>query len=687
MRVDRETLTENYASRTDEELLELRATGTLTELAIEVLESEIRARKIEVANLDQPETIPPAGTPPQADQSLTEEHFTRLVKRLEGVAERNPSMYKMQVILLACLGYLYIFFVVAVLVGTMAFLGFILAGAASFAIVLAKLGLKLGIPLLALLAIVARSLWVRLEAPGGIRLRRKDCPELFQLLAKIRKRLKGPRTHAVLLNADFNASIVQIPRLGLLGWQKNYLLFGLPLMQALSPEQFTAVLGHEYGHLSGAHGKLGAWVYRIRVTWYQLMEALDQEEHWGRFVFQRFFHWYAPFFSAYSFVLARSNEYQADRCATELTGVSIAAQALVNTELRGAYLANEFWPAFYRQADRLPQPPATVYKKMWQALRDPPPDEQNAWLEQALRVETGLDDTHPSLSDRLAALNAKPDIPPTTATSAAERFLGSTFEPLQQTLDDVWRKEMKAWWTERYQYVQSARAESEEFKVKSDADQLTAEEAWEYGLLLRDLDGEDVALPLFRKVFALDPTNSGARFLAGQAMLHNGDEGGVSLVEEAMERDFDFILPGSQVVYEYLCEHGREQEATRYYEWAEQHRELIEKAREERSHLPFDSEYRRPKLTEDERTKLVAQFKEFPTVVRVYVVRRVVQYLSEYPFYVVGMVIDPAVGGICNAKEIANRIRFPHDVTFLSLTGPNRPMREIMEAVTDSSLF
>ena len=70
-----------------------------------------------------------------------------------------------------------------------------------------------------------------------------------------------------IIDDEFNACIVQIPRFGLFGGARNYLVIGLPLMQTLTVEQFAAVLAHEYGHLSGAHGHFSAWIYRLRVTW------------------------------------------------------------------------------------------------------------------------------------------------------------------------------------------------------------------------------------------------------------------------------------------------------------------------------------------------------------------------------------------------------------------------------------
>jgi len=76
-----------------------------------------------------------------------------------------------------------------------------------------------------------------------------------------------------LITDDFNAAVVQIPRLGLLGWYRNTLLIGLPLMKALTRQQLAAVLAHEFGHLAGGHGRLGNWVYRLRFGWARLAQG------------------------------------------------------------------------------------------------------------------------------------------------------------------------------------------------------------------------------------------------------------------------------------------------------------------------------------------------------------------------------------------------------------------------------
>ncbi|MEG4802819.1 M48 family metallopeptidase [Microcoleus sp. ARI1-B5] len=134
------------------------------------------------------------------------------------------------------------------------------------------------------------------------------------MVDELTTKLQAPRFHNILLNREFNAAVVQVPRLGIFGWQKNYLLLGLPLMQSLSLEQFKAVRAHEVGHLSRNHSRFAGWIYRIRKTWLQIYERLHQsEQHGASILFNSFLEWYWPSFNAYSFILARMDEYEADR--------------------------------------------------------------------------------------------------------------------------------------------------------------------------------------------------------------------------------------------------------------------------------------------------------------------------------------------------------------------------------------
>ena len=65
MEIDRETLADSYKSKSDDDLLELHSTGTLTDLAYNVLNSELSNRGLII-----PERPAPTSNTPQRPQTL-----------------------------------------------------------------------------------------------------------------------------------------------------------------------------------------------------------------------------------------------------------------------------------------------------------------------------------------------------------------------------------------------------------------------------------------------------------------------------------------------------------------------------------------------------------------------------------------------------------------------------------------
>ncbi|HYP01633.1 MAG TPA: M48 family metalloprotease, partial [Pyrinomonadaceae bacterium] len=387
---------------------------------------------------------------------MTNEQFDEMVVRLEHLARTEPAKYRSRVALLALLGYAYIAFVLAVLLA----LSLIMFGLALGYGKLNYLVIKAGWILLVLAAVVIRSLWVKQSPPEGFELKRDDAPRLFDLIDELTAALGAPRIHHVLMLDFFNAAVVQVPRFGFFGGYKNYLLLGLPDMQACPPAQFRATLAHELGHLSGNHGRFTAWVYRLRRTWGQLLTRLEADGRWGSSIFTIFFNWYAPYFQAYSFVLARKHEYEADEAAARLTGAQNVAEMLIDTRLKGYYLEESYWPEIYRRAETEPHPTADVYANLPLTLREPLAREAVArGLELALEQKTDSVDTHPALADRLRALGypaqngsgvdpdwAKHYQPAVVEESAADFYLGRHAQTLVVQFDRAWQEGVAEKW-------------------------------------------------------------------------------------------------------------------------------------------------------------------------------------------------------------------------------------------------
>jgi Zn-dependent protease with chaperone function len=229
----------------------------------------------------------------------------RVVAELEGQATSNPAQYRLKVLLLAMLGNAY-------LAGILLLIVALLGAAVASVAVLKGFAVKIILVIGAFLWLIVKAVWIRIPPPEGIEIDEAQAPELFAMIEALRQALRAPAFHHVLVVDEFNAGVVQTPNFGPFGGNRNYLLIGLPLMKALTVDQFRAVLAHEFGHLANGHGRWSNWIYRQRLRWDRLMGLLDANESQGRVLFKPFLRWFTPYFNAYSFPLARANEYEAD---------------------------------------------------------------------------------------------------------------------------------------------------------------------------------------------------------------------------------------------------------------------------------------------------------------------------------------------------------------------------------------
>jgi Zn-dependent protease with chaperone function len=452
--------------------------------------------------------------------TITQEQFDRLVEKLENFSQNHPGSYRLRVALFALLGYAYIFLV---LLGLLALVGLIILFVVLSHHIDAAI-IKFALLLLIPAWIILRSLWVTIPPPQGLKLARHQVPQLFTLVDELTTKLQAPRFHHILLNQGFNAAVVQVPRLGIFGWQENYLLLGLPLMQSLSPEQLKAVLAHELGHLSGNHSGFAAWIYRIRKTWMQIYDRLHQSKQSGASVlFNHFLNWYWPAFNAYSFILARMDEYEADRCAAQLAGVQNTVEALISCEVKGQFLESSFWPQIHKQVEHQPDPPDDAYSSMLNALHNSINDVQShQWLQRALTRETNNIDTHPSLSDRLKSLGYSTSSlstftqPVTIQTSAAEYLLKDNLHEFAQQFDRDWKLAALTPWRQRYAYLQDIKGKLQTLEQKVQMQTLTKQEAWERAYYSLELYGGEAGLPLLQDVLKMQPDHAEANYIFGQ---------------------------------------------------------------------------------------------------------------------------------------------------------------------------
>ena len=476
-------------------------------------------------------------------------------------APRPDAPSRAGLVLLVLEGYAYLALILAVFALVAVVLGW---GLVARRPLIAIIAVFLGLPLTFTMASAMRALWFRRPGPEGVPLARAAAPALYDRVEGLRVQLGAPRVHAIVVSTRCNASAVRVPRLGLF-FPRNVLVLGYPLFFALRPEELDAVIVHELAHLSGGHGWVSAWVYRTRLSWYRMMDALS-----SRGVMPLYVLWihrtYLPRLRACSAAIARDQERFADRRAAEVAGEPATAAALVALEVGGALIGRRYWPRVHERVLDEPEPP-----RPFAAMREelvPCMEESSA---EPLRAELAAtaaadDDTHPSLAERLAAVGheirpfSRPD------RCAADVYVGAAIDAIAATLDAEWQATHAEEW--RTEHADLSRARTRRAELAGVAAP-TADETFEQGTLTERLEGVSAALPFYRRAAGAGHARAG--LAAGRILLEGEDADGITLIERAMEAEPSLVPDGCRLLERYHESRGRLVEAHRSRIRARQH--------------------------------------------------------------------------------------------------------------------
>ena len=484
---------------------------------------------------------------------MTRDSFNSLVNRLEVAWSDKPEGLLKHTVRWVVLGY------VTLLATLVAGLLLVAAG-----VVLAVTFQSFGGTLLAAAVALAGgltatfifgALWVRFDPPPGLELSEEDHPDLHALIAETSEIAGNVRFHRLILDPEMNASVVQNPRLGVLGWYRAYLVLGLPLLEVLDVEEFKAVLAHEFAHMAGADGKTGAWLHRTRTTWERVVAHMSSGPYCP-FV-ARFFNWFWPRFNSRAFVLSRFNEFAADRISARAVSPEALARGLQRLAIQGERLEDELWDPLERKFLGSEPLPEDVMERMSALLRiNPDPKQAEMWLRRVLGKSKHGEDSHPLLSARLDRLGFRPGdgtlpmdrIAP--QVSAAEDLLRPSFLAKARA---VFSRE---WLSEALKSPRSApsgRGSRQEAR--------SVKEAWNRIAALSRLDGLEKIQPEVLALLERRPNHSGALYLRGCHLAAKGDPHSTKFLEQAAA-DPTLSVRAFETLASFYAQLGREAETT-----------------------------------------------------------------------------------------------------------------------------
>jgi hypothetical protein len=485
--------------------------------------------------------------------------LSTLIGRLEREADAHPQLYLGKVAVAAALGYLAPALVALELLACLYSIvhALVIGRTPPF---LAAVGLLAGC---AAAIATFRALRVQVAEPEGLPLTAEEAPDLFRLLDVIARKIAPAPLATVKINGEFKLGIRQIPRWGVFGGYSNHLHVGAPLLLALSADEFCALLAHEIGHLGGKPRQFAAWVYRQRESCNLLQAKFAAPANAFDRVLAVYYNWYAPWFYAYSFALARNHEYESDHVAAFVTTAPTLGRALIQVELASRFLSDVYWARFLARVEEAPEPPYKPYSLLPRAFKIAEREASRPqWLAEALRRYAAENDTHPSLAERLAALEVSPQLPPPATSSAALMTLGSAAPRAIDYCDDVWRSQNLANWRKRHNQIKEARWKLAEYE-QHESSALAPEDLWAKVGLLLSVHREEEAIDSLRQLVARQGTYPDAHMLLAQLLLKYGEEQGLEHLVKATQQRADLAETAASVGYDYLVNRGRKSEAMR----------------------------------------------------------------------------------------------------------------------------
>lgn len=623
-----------------------------------------------------------------------------MVAELEVLARESPRLYLLRVAGLVLLAYGYLGFV---LLGSIALTGSLLLLAALHPnAATLKVALFIAIASGALAWAIIRGLWVRLDPPAGTPLTREDSPRLFALLDELQKALGCLPFHRVLLVSDMNAAVVQIPRLGIFGWHRNYLLLGLPLMQCLQPDEFKAVLAHEFAHSSRGHGRFSNWLYRIRQTWGRIFAQMTQQDHKGAVVLTKFVDWYWPRFNAHAFVLARANEYDADACAVQLAGVEATAHSLLKLPVYGSLTEKHFWPRLLLQTNLKATPPSDAFMALRNSLRTGPTAEDGQrWLRQAFLAETDISDTHPCLKDRLRAIGHLPPDPIGTypielfqpSSCAMDHYLGAFAAQATQLMSTAWRESITTYWSERHARARTLAQELVQMDERKDLPP-TVSELWHKACNLMELRGASAVEPVLNQVLRLEPNHAGANYLLGRNLLEQDNVQGVAFVEAAIKVEPTITTDALGLVHAYYARTGQRGKMDVLLERLDRHAALMDRAQKERLEISKSDEFLPHDLPDWHIENLRTAIASETDIALAAVVQKRVHYLPERPAYALAVWVQAPwwrLRIISNhqalVKRLARKVEIPGECVIFTAHGKYKKIGRRVRAVANAMIY
>src|SRR5262245_27111333 len=286
---------------------------------------------------------------------------------------------------------------------------------------------------------------------------RQEMPDLYATLDRLKKDIDVKGRLQIQLDDEMNAGAREVRGLfGLFG-NRRVMTIGIPLLAILGKEEARAVIGHELGHFSRRHGRLGHFLYWAHMGWLSHVEQIDRDSSAFDRIVANFAHLFLPLFSHLPMLWSRRCEYEDDADATRAAGAQNVISALARISLFTAWQQRELPRLAYSWQRSEPRAPADYLARLSKAFVEATPELARDLVARESRRTSEWRDTHPPLAQRAMALNVAIALT-NRGEAAGPALLGMSWPAVVDDYNARWQRAHAAEWAvahKRYALIEA----------------------------------------------------------------------------------------------------------------------------------------------------------------------------------------------------------------------------------------
>lgn len=481
----------------------------------------------------------------------------------------------------------------------------------------------------------------RTPKPAGISADRKAYPLLMKDIKEVRSQTKAPRFGRIRFSMDFNASVHSEPRCsGLLG-SRHVLVIGLPLLFCLTREEFKNILAHEIAHVWKKHIQGGRWGARLGLSMQGIHAALNKKyKRPLQYLYERTTDEYLIRLRIYCSVVSRIAEREADRAGAEIFGGDNYAKVLTKIAVVGQIYSQQFTTSLDDQVRQNNFPSVRYLDHLLKILAQykNDPGFAHGLLRRALAEVTELEDSHPSLQERLTSIGATAPASVTLESGAADSYFGAARHAVVSGLDDVWLRVVRHSWERQHEEARQKTQyyQTELAKIRPNT-KLAAFMLRRLAVLSEEVYGMKVATQHYLNYYKSRPDSCRAIFHYGRALAENQDPRCMEILHRSMLGDPFYGHAAYDAAIRYFGGRGEADRVREYIGYREQFYASMQEAIDERRKFKVSDDFACTRLSTQLMEEMYEILSSFPSIKQAYILQKKVHYFGDTPFYVLAV--------------------------------------------------